>query len=221
MTFLQLINRVLRGLREKQATDVDDTAYVEQIGQLVNEAKTDLEDCGPWYALRTTVTGTLTPSTGSLALTSSTNERSYLMFTQGLPLAFVTTTDEERRLDVVEMGELTAIRALDPDAQEDVPYAVAFQRSNDGITAQFFPIPDAAYTVQFEFVVPQDDLAEDTDVLLVPAEPVWREALVRAMEERGEEFSGPIDRAVQRATIARANAIMRDFGADAMTFEAE
>lgn len=218
MTFLQLINKVLRGLREDTATSLSEK-YVSHVGQLVNEAKQDLEDMGPWYALRTTVDDTLTPSTSTLDLTANTNERSYLLVDKNRPMAFITEVDEERRLQMVPLSEIQAIRALDPDAQEDIPYAVAFSRSADGLTAHFFPIPDEAYPVRFVFVVPQEDLEEATDVLSVPSEPVWRAALVAAMEERGEEFAGPINGVAERARQARYDALFRDFGAEEITFE--
>ena len=220
MTLLQLVNKVLRGLREAQVADIVGT-YPLMVVQFVNEAKENIEDIGPWLALRTTVNDTLTQDVSSLDLTGSTNERSYLLFTKNLPMAFITTANEEHRLSVVEKGEIDALNALDPDAQHAVPYAVAFARSNTGLTAHFFPTPDAAYTVRFVFVVPQDELDEATDEISIPGDPVWREALVLAMEERGEEFAGPLDRTVARAQRALGNAMMRDFGAESMTFEPE
>ena len=50
--------------------------------------------------------------------------------------------------------------------------------------------------------------------------PVWREAVVRAMEERGEEFSGSLERQRGRALEALYQAILADYGRDQMTFEA-
>lgn len=220
MTYLDLINKVLRGLREPTVADLSAT-YTLHIGQLVNEVKEEIEDMGPWYALRTTVNKTLTPSTNNVALTTETNERSYLLYTKGMPMAFVVTVDEERRLDVVELGELEAIRALDPDAQEDVPYAVAFAKSNDGLTAHFFPTPDAAYDVRFIMCVPQDELSAAGTTITIPSRPVWQKALVLAMDERGEEFAGSIQRNEARAHQSLWDAVFADFGKDEMTFRAD
>lgn len=220
MTLLEAVNKVLEKLREDQVTSLT-AEYPDMVAGFVNEAKEDIEDMGPWYALRTTVNETLTPASGTLDLSSYTNDRSYLLYTKNMPLAFITTANEESRLQVVEKGEIDALNALDPDAQDSVPYAVAFSSSNDGLVATFFPAPDAAYTVRFVFVVPQDDLTATTDEISIPGAPVWRLALFYALEERGEDFAGPAARAGERAKQAVFNALMADFGKDAMTFEAE
>lgn len=220
MTFLQLVNKVLQRLRQDQAVGVTG-GYNALIAALVNDAKRDVEDAGPWYALRTTINGTLTPATATLDLSADTNERSYLLFTKNLPLAFVTTADKEQRLSVVELGEIQALQALDPDAQNDVPYAVAFARSEDGLVAHFFPTPDAAYTVRFVMVVPQDDLVNKNDELTVPAAPVWTQALAFAAEERGEEMGTTVARLQERADKALLDAMSMDFLQDELTFEAQ
>lgn len=219
MTLLQLVNKVLEKLREDSVEGLT-ADYPSMIAGFVNEAKEDIEDMGPWYALRTTLTGSLTQDVATLDLTSSTNDRSYLVFSKNLPMAFITTASEERRLQVVEAAEIEALQALDPDAQHDVPAAVAFRRSDDGIEALFFPTPDQAYTYQFSMVVPQDDLDDMDDELTIPGGPVWRTALFYALDERGEDFAGSAARAEQRARQAVGDAILRDFGKDEMTFEA-
>jgi len=220
MTFLQLVNRVLRRLRATEAAGVT-SGYPELVAALVNDAKRDVEDSGPWYALRTTINKTLTPSAGSVSLTSETNDRSYLLYVKGLPQTFVTTADKEWRLDVIEKGEIDAIRALYPDADENVPTAVAFTRSADGLTAEFFPIPDLAYTVRFIMVVPQDDLEDKDDELTIPAAPVWTQALAFAAEERGEEMGTTVASLQRRADKALMDAMNADFLQDELTFEAQ
>src|SRR5688500_6188504 len=109
MTFLQAINKVLIGLREAQVADVDALPYTVLIGQLVNEAKTDIEDLGPWQALRTTVNKNTVAGTATIDLTTETNDRSYLLYDKNLPQAFVVTTDKERRLQHVQIDELFAL----------------------------------------------------------------------------------------------------------------
>ncbi len=219
MTFLEAINKVLKGLREATVADVDAAAYTVLIGQLVNEAKVDIEDLGPWQALRTTVNKNTVAGTATIDLTTETNDRSYLLYDRNLPQAFVVTTDKERRLQHIQIDELLALQALNPDHQNDIPAAVAFARAAGGMTAHLWPTPDAVYALRFRFVIPQDDMAAEATVITIPAEPVWREALVRAMEERGEEFAGPIERAVARAEQALGAAVMMDFGAEDLTFE--
>jgi hypothetical protein len=222
MTYLQLINRVLTRLREKSVLGVtSSTKYTELIGQMVNEAKYDVEDAGPWYALRTTVTGSMTASVATVDLTASTNERSYLLRDShtGGPQAWITTAQKLNSLAVITQTQMNQMRTLtDQPETEQQPVYVSFTTSASGVTAEFYPKPDQAYTYKFVFVVPQADLEAKTDVLTIPAEPVWREALVRAIEERGDEFSGDINGYRGRSEAALNRAIMSDFGKDPITF---
>jgi hypothetical protein len=222
MTYLQLVNRVLTRLREKPVVNVtSSTKYVELIAQIVNEAKYDVEDAGPWKALRTDLTGSMVDGTDTIDLTASTNERSYLMRNThtGCPLAFITSSGKQSVLSVITAAEMKELKALETTPViTSQPIYVSFSTSSSGVTATLYPTPDDTYSYQFTFVVPQDDLSDATDVLSVPAEPVWREALVRAVEERGDEFSGDINGYRARSEAALNRAIMTDFGADPITF---
>ena len=224
MTFLQLINKVLRGLRESQATTITDTEYVTMIGQLINEAKEDIEDLGPWRALRTVVSpSTVAGQTTDHTLTG-TNERSYLFYLPSLegpmPMAFITSAGYERRLQVIPQDHLVSLQRLYPNADQACPQYVSIAKST-GLTARFWPTPDAIYTTAFDIIIPQAELAAAATVLTIPARPVWQEALVRAMEERGEEFAGPLDSARARAARSIESAMLSDFGVEPLTFTAE
>lgn len=219
MTYLELVNRVLRGLRENTVTALSED-YPRLVGQLVNEAKSDLEDSGPWSSLRSQITATLASGLNDKRLTD-TNERSYLNFDENnQPLAFVVEAGFERRLQLIMHPEMVAMRLLTPDADSGAPCYISFTRDNDNMLAHFFPAADQDYDFTVVCTVPQADLSSETDEITVPADPVWRDALVRAMEERGEEFAGQIEGARSRAADARSRAVMRDFGASPLTFEA-
>lgn len=224
MTYLELINRVMRRLREKQVVNVtSSTGFTELIGGFINDAKYDVEDAGAWQALRTTVTGTMVSGTSTIDFTSSTNERSYLLedsHTGGAQF-WITTSGKEDQLILVTSTQMRHLVQLDTSATNAQPQYVAFTRTADGLTAELWPTPNDAYTYKAIFVVPQADLSASTDTLSVPAEPVWRLALAYAIEERGDEFSGNVERHYGRAQQALARAIMSDFGADPITFRGE
>lgn len=221
MTYLEAVNKILRGLRENEVESVDSSSeeYVGLVGQTLNEALEDIQDMGPWYALRTTINKTLSASTSTLDLTAETNDKSYLLYSNNQPQAWVVTDNEEHRLQVIEQGQMDGLRAVNPDADENVPYAVSFNKSNDGLTAEFWPTPDSGYDVRFVIVVPQPDMDDDLDEIAIPAGPVWREALIRLMDERGEEFSSSLERKESSAARALDAAVLNDFGRDNMTFE--
>ena len=56
MTYLDLINGVLRRLREDTVTTANETDYSQLVGEFVNDAKKQVELAHKWSALRTTVT---------------------------------------------------------------------------------------------------------------------------------------------------------------------
>lgn len=218
MTLLEAVNRVLRGLREPQVSSFT-AEHSLMVVQLVNEAKQDLEDIGPWSALRSTVDVSLADGENSVVVTGTT-DRSYLLFDEmNQPMAFVVTEDQECRMQVVPYQHILARRALDFPVQDDIPYLVGFDRSGGQMTAHVYPGSSGTHNLRFVVVIPQEELSTEVDEISIPSEPVWREALVRAMEERGEEFAGPIEAARARAEQAKSNAMLRDFGADPMTFE--
>jgi hypothetical protein len=168
------------------------------------------------------VNDTLVSGTATLDLTADTNDRSYLLHdAAGEPMSFLTTAQSERRMTLITQNDMDAMKLLSPNQPNGTPVYISFARAAGGLTATYFPTPDAAYTVRSMFVVPQADLSALTDELTIPAGPVWRRATVMAMEERGEEFAGPLTRAEQRAKDTLHDAILADFGADGITFRAE
>jgi hypothetical protein len=72
--------------------------------------------------------------------------------------------------------------------QAGPPIAYAWNGS-DGTDSkvELYPTPDGAYTLKFNMTVPQVDLSANTDVILVPDEPVVMGAYARAIVERGED----------------------------------
>ena len=58
MTYLQLVNSVLRRLQRRRSNSVSQNSYSKLIGEFVNDAKRSVEDSYDWTALRTTLTVT-------------------------------------------------------------------------------------------------------------------------------------------------------------------
>ena len=60
MTYLDLVNNVLRRLRETEVNSVQDSAYSKLIGDLVNDAKNLVDSSWDWSMERKIITTTLT-----------------------------------------------------------------------------------------------------------------------------------------------------------------
>ena len=69
MTYLNLMNSVLRRLREEETTSVTSTTYVKMVGDFINDAKTLVGQAADWSALRETITISTTASDNTYSLT--------------------------------------------------------------------------------------------------------------------------------------------------------
>lgn len=214
-TFLELVNYVLHALREDEVQSFAES-YTKMIAQFVNDAKEEVEDAGPWKALRTEISFTSNPSETFVEVTG-TNYRSYILRDkENTELLFRSDSGSERRIPVVPLETVRNNRlSAQPVSQE--PYQVAFGSDGTQLVAYFYPTPDTAYTYTGIFVVPQDELVETTDTLTIPWKPVVRQAVYFAMDERGSEFAGRVETEAGKAQDALMNAILSDFGADDMT----
>lgn len=73
MTYLNLMNNVLRRLREEETTSVTSTTYVKMVGDFINDAKKLVEESNDWSALRETIVVTTTASDNSYSLTGGSD----------------------------------------------------------------------------------------------------------------------------------------------------
>jgi hypothetical protein len=178
-TYLQAVNSVLRRLRESEVSTVSESAYSKMIGELVNDAKSSVEAAYGWNALTQTLTATTSADVFSYVLTGSgvrfkvlnvINDTSNT-FLRLAPLSFMTQ------------------QFLPTTPQKGTPNYYIFngQDSNGDSLVDLFPIPDGAYDVRFNVVLPQAQLTSDSTVIKVPADVVILNAYARAAVERGED----------------------------------
>ena len=71
MTYLDIVNNVLRRMREEEVTSVSSSTYGKMVGDFVNDAKRMVEDAWDWSALRTTLTITTAADDYTYSLTGS------------------------------------------------------------------------------------------------------------------------------------------------------
>ena len=69
MTYLNLVNNVLRRLREDTVTTVTNNTYSTMVGDFVNDAKELVETAWDWSALRSTLTITTVADDYTYSLT--------------------------------------------------------------------------------------------------------------------------------------------------------
>ena len=69
MTYLNLMNNVLRRLREEETTSVTSTTYNKMVSDFINDAKKLVEESNDWSALRSTITVSTTADDNTYSLT--------------------------------------------------------------------------------------------------------------------------------------------------------
>ena len=178
MTYLQLVNSVLRRLRENEVSTVAETSYSALIGDLVNDAKQIVEDAHSWSSLRTSIEFDTVSGTETYALTGAGQDaevREAMNTTSGGML------NPSNRSVMNKRYKLTT-----PASGSPTEFAFTGTDSNGDITVRVYPKPDNIYTLFFDAFVKQATLTEDATVLKVPFNPVLQLALAMALRERGE-----------------------------------
>ena len=178
MTYLNLVNNVLRRLREEEVASVQSNTYSKMVGDFVNDAKRIVEDSWDWSALRTTLTITTTDDIFNYVLTGSQNrikELNVINDTSNIIMEYRPAKyfDEQYLVEDPIKGSPKFFTYNGVDSDGDTQIDV-------------YPKPDGVYTLRFNCVLRGADLSTDTDELLVPAMPVIHLAIALLARERGE-----------------------------------
>jgi len=206
MTYLELVNAVMRRLRESEVSTVQGTgnsnSYARLIGDFVNEAKSQVEVAWDWSALRSTLTLTTTANVFNYELNGTQNNFKVL--------------DVWNDSDDIEMQYKSASwfnrEFLTATPQTGTPMFYNF----NGVSADrdtqvdIYPIPDAVYDLRFNITQRNLPLSEDTDTTVLPTRPIILLATAMAIEERGEDGGQQSINAYGAAQSALADEIAMD-----------
>lgn len=179
-TYLQAVNSVLRRLRETEVATVSENSYSTLIGELVNDAKKQVEDAYEWNSLVTYFTVTTTADVHNYTVTGL-GDRFRIV-------DFLNDTQDYAMINITaeRMNRFTTFGT--PQKSSPLYYTFSTVDSASGDTkVDVFPIPDKAYTLILDAIVPQDDLSADGDIILAPSTPIILNAYARALLERGED----------------------------------
>lgn len=232
MTYLELVNKVLRRLRESQVGSVSETDYSQLIGDFVNDAKRTVEDAWQWSQLIDWVSYETVAGQYNYSLNNAFDA---VTGVQGAPLR-----ERARFRRNPETGEILSFISY-PPGKEGKLKEFAFDRDFDqrayeissstrgtpdsvGLQPLFpleegkinknlvlWPIPDTTGLITTTyFTNPQNDLENNSDVIMVPHEPVFLQAYLNAIYERGEELGERIELVGQKAQTSLQDAISHD-----------
>ena len=178
MTYLYLVNNVLRRLRETEVSSVQSNSYSKLIGDLINDAKDLVETSWDWSALRTTLTITTTADVFNYSLTGSQNnikELNVLNDTSNLIMQYQTNNwfDSQFLLG-------------NPVSGAPLYYTYNGVDTDGDTLIDVYPKPDGVYSLRFNCALRNGDLSADTDTIKIPSMPVVHLAVAFASRERGE-----------------------------------
>ena len=206
MTYIELVNSVLRRLRESEVTTVQGTgnsnSYARLIGDFVNEAKSQVEAAWDWSALRNTMTLTTTSGVFNYELNGSQNNFKVLN-------VWNDTSNIEMRYQTATWFDQEFLMA---EPQRGIPAFYNFNGvSADGdILVDIYPIPDTTYDLRFNITQRNVPLENDADTVVLPTRPIILLATAMAIEERGEDGGQQSMNAYAAAQSALSDEIAMD-----------
>ena len=178
MTYLNLMNSVLRRLREEETTSVTSTTYNKMVGDFINDAKTLVGQAADWSALRETLTISTTASDNTYSLTGGGDNVKVMSMLNDTQNCFMEYQTKDWFNDALYIA----------NASEGAPKYFPYNGLDGNGDTQILvgPTPDGVYSIRVDLVKRQADLSANTDSLLIPSQPVIHLAVALLARERGE-----------------------------------
>lgn len=176
LTYLELVNNVLRRLREPEVASVNESEYSLLVGDYINDAKTIVENAYQWAGLRQDVTVTTVAGTRGYSLTGVPS-RSKIMD--------VWNVSDDREITYKEKKYFRR-NEINPASGSPMYYTYDGLSSIGEVQILLSPTPDAAIDIDVSVVAPLERMTANGDQLKVPYTPVLHLALALLARERGE-----------------------------------
>lgn len=224
-TQIELVNRVLRRLREDTVSNITDDDYARLVAEFVRDTYDQVLDAHDWEALKhrthvDVVSGQARyrldayAASGGDARDTDTrlpNDESELQFFDGdAAQAWMyrnDSDDEYRYLKFMTPEMFRQVKAVDRDDTEPDAFFFTIYRESDATNGrrlflELFPEPTESRVLELIFWTRpaelQDDGTTDDVDLLIPDRPVYQGTLMYAYNERGEEIGEPGNLAERR-----------------------
>ena len=178
-TYLETVNNVLRRLREPTVSSVNETGYSAMLGVFVNDAKREVEDALEWNSLSSTITVNTVASTFNYTLTGA-----------GTRFRVMDVLNDTSNIVIRQApSQWMNKQFLLANNQQGAPIFYNFNGvdSSGNTQVDVWPVPEQAYTLRFNLIIPQAELSTDSTRILVPAHLVSMLAYAKAIAERGED----------------------------------
>ena len=205
MTYLEIVNAVLRKLREDEVTVVQENDYSKLIGDFVNDALNSVEAAWDWSSLRQVID-----------LTTFDNQKTYSLTDFGIrgELMSLYNVSEKQEITQRTKAYIKDKHYKDPDNTTGKPRYFAFDGTdvNNDTQVTFYPTPNDTYQLEANVVLRDQKLVNDADTTKLPTQPIIQLAFAYALRERGETGGQGAMEQVVIAQTDLANAIALDAG---------
>src|SRR5262245_37683412 len=228
MTVLEVVNKVLKRLREDTVTASDAEEYSSLIAEFVADIHSECVEQHDWSSMNHYINLELVPGQRTYNLGEGgvvddaereTNNDSHLIFdARNRPMAFLFDDENDQygeQIFACSVADMDRLFQLDRQMENEQPYHISYNLApgNEGVELNVWPLPAASRLLRLKFWTPPlilGDGSDDNTELLMPWRPVYLGALYLALNERGEEIGEPGNIAEQRYLRARSSAIESD-----------
>lgn len=197
-TYLELVNDVLVRMREPEVSTVQENTLSKLVGRLVNDSKRQVENAYNWNSLTDTLIINTVADTYGYVLNGSG---------QDFRVLNVTDIDNDYMLKAIPTNLMTNYLLINKAPGKPIYYNFNGVHDTGDTKVDFYPVPEAGLNIYFDLFIPQPELTNDTDEMLVPRIPVTLGAYARAIVERGEDNGLLSSEAYALAKTALADSI--------------
>jgi len=178
MTYLNIMNNVLRRLREEEVVSVNDSTYSKMVGDFINDAKTIVEEAADWSALRETIVINTVADDNLYSLPETGDNVKLMSALNNTQKCYLTYQSKDWFNENIYLSSETS----------GAPQYFTYNGldSNGDTQVLVSAKPDGVYSLRFDVVKRQADLTSDSTNLLVPEKPVIHLAVALLARERGE-----------------------------------
>ena len=202
MDYLDLVNNVLRRLREPTVSSLYENAQSSVIADIVNDAKRQVEDAHDWSALRQDLTFATIDGQLSYRLNGSQNRATIID---------VRDTTNNAMLSMVSSAYIRRQELIsNPGTTRPTYYALDGVHSSGDSNIKLWPVPNGAYLIKAFCVLRTDNLTAEGSTTAVPNQPIILLAYAMAAQERGDVDGADIQTLFGFAKKSLGEAIMYD-----------
>lgn len=205
MNYLDIVNSVLRRIREEPVSSLYENQQSSVVSVLINDAKNHVENAHDWTALRQDIRITTQAGVAVYPLPNTKNRATIK------DVRNVTSSYMVRQVPAKYVREQQLVSNSPAESQPRYWASEGVDASGD-TTVRLWPVPDGIYNIDVFCVVRTSDLEEEGDTVVVPHQPIVLLSTALSAQERGGVDSTETSFYFQQAQKSLGEFIMFDAG---------